>query len=67
MVAGDDIWLLNQEDDNFDARESFDYYNDHFQGSRFASGIAVIIRRVQMMTLTIFRGSLWYSTIISLG
>ena len=31
VVAGDDIWLLSEEDDNFDAEESFDYYNDHFK------------------------------------
>ena len=35
VVAGDDIWLLNQEGRyayRSDARESFDYYHDHCQG-----------------------------------
>jgi hypothetical protein len=31
VVAGDDIWLLSEEDDEFDPRESFDYFHDHFK------------------------------------
>lgn len=30
VVAGDDIWLVNQEEKS-DARNSFDYYHDHFK------------------------------------
>ena len=31
VVAGDEIWRISEEDDVFDAEESFDYYNDHFK------------------------------------
>ena len=65
VVAGDDIWLLNQEDAR-STREAR-LLPRPLQGAASRLAYRSLYGRVLMMTLTLFRGSLWYGTINSVG